>query len=623
MTTKSGLNLLPVPRSLEIQDGNYQFPDKALIIIDAPDPIKLYFSAQSLQNWIFDQLGRDWDIVAGKTVPEEQIGIVLSLVSGSMRHSQGYSLTVTENKIFSVAAEPQGIFYAVQTIKQLITLKGSKLPALRITDWPDFPNRGVMLDVSRDKVPTMDTLYNLVDMLASWKINQLQLYTEHTFAYRNHPVVWEEASPMTGEEILALDSYCRDRFVQLVPNQNTFGHMHRWLIHDKYRHLSECPDGYDTAWGHSDEPFTLNPGDPASFELLQGMFDELLPHFSSQQFNVCCDETVDLGLGHSKELVEEKGAGRVYLDFLMKIYREVKSRGLTMQFWGDILMLHPELVHELPRDVIVLEWGYEADHHFDEHGKIFAQSGIPFYVCPGTSSWNTVGGRTQNALDNLLNAAENGLKHGAIGYLNTDWGDRGHWQPLPVSYLGFAYGAGVSWRLDANRELDMPTILDLYAFQDEAYLTGSVVMDLGRVHEFVNISTLNSTILFHLLQASPEKIAEYGDDLPERAKELRNVIQRIDDIMPNLDELKIQTSDAILLKSEFAWIAGMLRHACWRGIWATGKLTGEEDQALRQHLLEDADQLIKDFDNLWHSRNRPGGFKDSLARIEEMRKSYQ
>ena len=623
MTVNNNFRLAPMPRSLETQDGNYQFPDQALIIIDAPDPRKIYFSAQSLQGFLFDQLGLNWEIVGGKSVPEGQIGIVLSLVPGSMPHPQGYSLTITENRVFCVAAEPQGIFYAVQTIQQLITSKGRKLPTLRITDWPDFPNRGVMLDVSRDKVPSMDTLFELVDLLASWKINQLQLYTEHTFAYRNHPVVWQGASPITGEQILTLDSYCRERFVELVPNQNTFGHMHRWLVHEEYRHLSECPEGFDSEWGHFDEPFSLNPGDPGSFELIKDLFDALLPHFSSQQFNVGCDETIDLGLGHSKAIVQEKGAGRVYLDFLMKIYREVKARGLTMQFWGDILMSHPELVPELPRDVIVLEWGYQADHPFDQHGEMIAKSGIPFYVCPGTSSWNTVGGRTQNAIDNLRNAAENGLKHGAIGYLITDWGDRGHWQPLPVSYLGFAYGTGVSWGLDANRELDMSTILDLYAFQDEAHLAGNVAMDLGRVHERLNMLLPNSTILFHLLQSSLEEIAQYKDELPARTEELKQVVQQIEEIEAHLNDLKIQRSDAALLKGEFAWICGMLKHACWRGIWAAGKLTGKEDQVLREQLFEDAGLLMKEHENIWLARNRPGGLKDSLARLKKMRESYR
>src|SRR3989304_4735960 len=116
-------------------------------------------------------------------------------------------------------------------------------PECHIADWPDFTHRGVLLDVSRDKVPTMETLFDLVDLLASWKINQVQLYMEHTFAYRGHEVVWQHASPLTGDEIEALDTFCGNRYVGLVPNQNSLGHMHRWLIHEPYRRLAECPEG--------------------------------------------------------------------------------------------------------------------------------------------------------------------------------------------------------------------------------------------------------------------------------------------------------------------------------------------------------------------------------------------
>ena len=176
---------------------------------------------------------------------------------------------------------------------------------MRIEDWPDFPNRGVMLDISRDKVPTMATLFALVDLLASMKFNQLQLYTEHTFAYRQHPQVWADASPMTGEEILELDAYCRERFIQLVPNQNSFGHLERWLKFPKYNGLSECPNGFSFPSGHRMEKgFTLDPQDPGSIKLIESMYDELLPHFTSKLFNVGCDETFDLGTGKSKALVE-------------------------------------------------------------------------------------------------------------------------------------------------------------------------------------------------------------------------------------------------------------------------------------------------------------------------------
>ena len=230
-------------------------------------------------------------------------------------------------------------------------------------------------------------------------------------------------------------------------------------------------------------PFSLCPGDPGSLELVRTLFDELLPHFSSKQFNVGCDETFDLGQGRSKEECEERGTERVYLDYLLKVHEEVSKRGYTMQFWGDIIVQKPDLIAELPKDAIALEWGYEGDHPFDEHGRAFAASGIPFYVCPGTSSWTSLGGRTDNAIANLRNAAENGLKHGAAGYLNTDWGDLGHWQVLPISFIGFAGGAAFSWGLEANSALDLAGAVSLYAFRDPTGNMGRVAYDLGNVYQ--------------------------------------------------------------------------------------------------------------------------------------------
>jgi len=167
-------------------------------------------------------------------------------------------------------------------------------------------NRGIMLDISRDKVPTMETLYNLVDMLLEFKINQFQLYTEHTFAYKNHKTVWENASPMTPEQIRELDIFCKKRFIELVPNQNSFSHIDRWLKHPEYNSLAEVPE----------TPHSLNPENPDSIKLLAELYAELLPNFSSKQFNVGCDETAQLGECGSSNAVSKLRKGRVYLNFL-------------------------------------------------------------------------------------------------------------------------------------------------------------------------------------------------------------------------------------------------------------------------------------------------------------------
>ncbi len=369
-------------------------------------------------------------------------GIAIDL---SVDHPQGYRLQITPSEIEIAARSQTGVFYAQQTLKQLRSQSRDALPCLEIHDWPDFPVRGVMLDISRDKVPTLTTLFSLIDLLADWKINQLQLYTEHTFAYSAHRTVWQNASPLTGADIQLLDAYCRQRFIDLVPNQNSFGHMERWLRHAEYSHLAEAPDGAETPWGFRWQgPFSLCPTDPRTIDFLAGLYQELLPHFTSRLFNAGCDETFDIGQGRSKSECDRLGVHRVYLNFIQRVNRLAESNNKQMMFWGDVILHQPQLIAELPGNVIALEWGYEANHPFDQEGAAFAAAGIPYYVCPGTSTWNSITGRTDNAIANLKSAARSGQRHGAIGYLITDWGDNGHLQYQPTSYLGFLAGEPIA-----------------------------------------------------------------------------------------------------------------------------------------------------------------------------------
>ena len=306
---------------------------------------------------------------------------------------------------------------------------------------------GYQIDISRSKVPTMETLYRIVDIMASLGYNQFQLYTEHTFAYKGHETVWREASPMTPDEIRALDDYCRARGIELVPNQNSFAHLEHWLRHPEYNDLADHPFGGAKVerWGGTVRPnaSTLNPLDPRSIQFVAGLYDQLLPCFRSKYVNVGCDETIELEdslfAGRSAGEVREKGSARVYFDFLKKIYGEVKARDHVMMFWGDIAFNHPEMIPELPEDVICLDWGYSPEAPFEKHGRIMEEAKRKFVVCPGTSAWCSLFGRVERMRGNIDNAVAAGSRHGALGYLLADWGDHGHAQPWIVSLPSLIY----------------------------------------------------------------------------------------------------------------------------------------------------------------------------------------
>ena len=593
------MQLLPKPKNLQRAEGSYALPKIWQISLPSGLDQRVTASLAAL----------------GEYQVVEQVANLLLTLDSNIAHADGYRLQIAADGVQIVAQTAAGLFYGLQTLRQIQQQSAEQLPYLLIDDAPDFAVRGFMLDISRDKVPTMATLYALIDELASWKINQIQLYIEHTFAYQNHPTVWADASPLTAEEVRALDDFCLERFIELVPNQNCFGHMRRWLTKPAYRDLAECPDGCDTGdpdWGYFEEPFTLAPEHPGSIELVRSMLDELLPNFRTRTLNVGCDETVELGLGASAAAVAERGKGRVYLEFLQKLYHEAHSRGYVMQFWSDIILHYPELVSELPRDAEVLIWGYESHHPFEEQAATIAKAGLPFYVCPGTSSWNTVAGRTTNALENIASAAKHGLNHGAKGFLMTDWGDNGHWQPLVTSYLGLAIGAARAW--NALAELDVVALLDTVVFADSNKVLGNLVYQLGDVYRAVPPLLHNTSSLFRILQASPAAIAELKLD----REDLHSADEILVQLRNDLQNTKPQRADGELCQVELAWAIDLLRHAVQRGLWVLDQQPSETASKLQPEI----DALIERFQQVWLSRNRPGGLQDSLKHFASLRDSY-
>jgi hexosaminidase len=596
--------LLPAPRSVEMT-GSIAGIDAAVSVAVDPYPPVLGTTLRAA-------------LAAFPVGPGDASGTVrhrIVIDPAGIPHPQGYRIDLAADDagaVLSVVAHDEpGLFYAAQTLQQLATLSREKgaVPLCHITDYPDFPNRGLMIDVARDKVPTMETLFGLVDLMASWKYNQLQLYTEHTFAYAGHEVVWKDASPVTPEDARTLDAYCRDRYIQLVPNQNSFGHMGRWLSHPEYAPLAEVP-------GRND----LCPVDPGAIALIRDLYGQLLPNFSSPYVNIGCDETGTLGDGRSKAAAARQGKGRVYLDFLMKIREVAAVHGKSVQFWADIINNYPSLIPELPDDMVAMEWGYEANHPYASHTQRFRENGVRFYVVPGTSTWNTFLGRTDNALANMRSAAEHGIANGGEGFLLTDWGDGGHWQFQPVSYLPFVFGAGVSWCFETNRYMDSAEMADRYAFFDAAGVMGGVARDLGNAHLESGVETANRAIYYQIMTRYLERPLNRDGLQQLTAENLERTAAAIDNCLGRLDDADLQGADAAQILTEYRLNAALAKFSCRLGIARirAGRVATSEMPAAQRHALaEELEPLIAEYRELWLARNRPGGLQDSAGRLEE------
>ena len=585
--------LFPVPRSCRFYQRHFDFSSARWIHIDpAFSPV--------LKSQVIDFAHRASPaFVAALTVsagPPQHGRLFLKMTLATRGiPAQGYELTADEDGVMLNAGDEAGAFYGLATLRQLLDHYGVCMPRFRIADHPDYPQRSVMLDISRCKVPTMESLKSYIDLMARLKINQLQLRTEHTFAFSAHEVVWRNASPMTAAEIIELDAYCRQRHIELVPHLSSFSHFQRWLQHPEYYHLAEVPGGSVPRPNRN----TLN--------LLHSLYSEFLPNFSSTLFNVACDEANELGTGWSEKLCAQKGQTRVYLDFLLKIHRLVKKHQRRMMFWGDIILHQPNLIAQLPRDITALNWGYESDHPFNRQAPLFARSGIPFYVCPGTSSWQSITGRAPNCLGNLANAARNGLKHGADGYFITDWGDFGHHQLQPISYLGIAAGAAYSWSFKSNRDADIIAALNRLVFRDSTGATAQLLYDLGSVYQLLPNQPQNRTVFYTALfwdMENPDNVLSGNS-----AQALKKCARRFDDLQSQLSSLRPQSADASLIKDELSTAIAMASHGTNRLLSALGQ------GPTRSSLRHDLQAIIARYETLWLQRNRPGGLRESAGQL--------
>jgi hexosaminidase len=529
--------------------------------------------------------------------------------------TEGYELRIDEDGAHIVAGDEAGRFYARATLDQLARLSDGSIPIGTIRDHPDLPVRAVMLDVSRDKVPSMETLRDLIDRLASWKINQVQLYSEHTFAYRNHSEVHADASPFTAAEIRDLDEFCRERHVELVPNQNCLGHMNRWLQHDRYRSLAIEPDGFVDPFGLWHTAMTIDPANPDSLALVRELLAELLPLFSSRRVNIGLDETWEL----PRERLGE------YFEWVAKLRALPELEGREVIIWGDMFSGDPALVAQVPDGVTVCEWGYDAEYPFDERTALLANANLPFWVAPGTSSWLSIAGRITNAKESCLHAAEAAIAHGGVGFLNTDWGDRGHLQQQPISEPGFAYGAAVSWCLDSNAEIDLGTALSAHAFDDPTGELASALLILGDLHRAVTPQIPNHSILVMHLYFPQVRVGR-GITRGITAEEVDNVKGLIADARTAVDRARPRRADADMLVRETHWtidVMELMADDAHARIAAgdTGTL-GAVPEAQRHSFATRVDHLIARHRELWLARNRPGGLDDSLSWLENLRAAY-
>lgn len=634
------LRLYPAPKKLSLQEGRTALCGS--FELHAEDAQTSRFAAaiklvERLEDALRRLPGRGEEAVAESSTK-------LRLVYEKERHPQGYGLIWDGAALTVGCSEAAGLHYAAVTLEQLIVRNGLVWEHFRIEDEPDFPVRGMLLDIGRGKIPKKETVLALIDRMSELKLNHLQLYMEgFCFDYPSYRESFPEATPFSAEEFRELDAYAKERFIDFVPNQNCLGHMWPWLAKPVFADLAEHPGGQPTPLSFKLPPTTLNPTDDRSIQLVKTMFDELLPSFSSSYVNVNMDEPFGLGTGQSKPRADEIGVSRLYLEYAEKVIEIIRGHGKQTLMWGDIVTKHEEVLPLLPKDVIVLDWNYEDHTSFEAHCKLLSESGRTFYVCPGTSTWSAITGRTDNMLANISDAALHGKAYGAKGLIVTDWGDTGHWQPLCASFPAYAWAAGLSWQLEQNSDnrADMERYVSECMLRDSTGGAGKLLLELGRYYHLENSTLENTTYTSYLLHrglSSKEKLEEDsqwmvkllvqigGRGIPfaldYRYEEMQEWLSERES---ELSRISLNTPDGELVIQELSNAIRLIKHGAGlhRYIFRIGLPDAESELQWLNRLHADLTETIEAFNRLWLARNRPGGLEASNRDLYKLLGQYE
>lgn len=553
--------LLPTPKSVRRRRGELKLPPELPLFLPAPAPTPVRGTDSSLERSLLiaaQALQRSWRASCGveiaierpRTPPRVGPAIVCrldpraALAPRAPTARDAYQLDVSTRGIELTAPTLHGLRHGLQTLRQLASRSG-RVPAALIRDQPDFRDRGIMLDVSRGRVPRRATLEALVDLCARMRLNVLMLYVEHTFAFRRHPEIGEGASPLDAETILALDAYAADRGVELIPCLQSLGHMEKILSLPRYQKLAE-----------SDRRWSVSPSRPETYTFLEELYDEFLPLFRSPRFNANCDEPFDLGRGQSARRARKKSPGELFSGHVEALERLARKHGKQLMIWADFAYKHAEQIPRLAPDTLLIDWWYEAEFEADRVAKL-RRHGFEFWVSPGTSAWNCLFPRVANSEANIARWADAGRRHGATGLLNTDWGDFGHYNTLGGSLYAYAQGAQHAWSGAADAaSFDRAFGREVFGEPSTggARTFGQLYRRLGAVHE-AGFKIFNGSALQYLYFDGLERsyFLQHGDRavLERSARRIEPVLRQID----RLADVSVVNDLGGLARFELAWAA--------------------------------------------------------------------
>src|SRR5438105_4231524 len=525
------VQIIPAPKSVTATGESFRLARGARIVLADPKSEDDRFAAEDFADDVRETAQVSLRVGAGRE-GKGQI-LVGQLDSARVRAAveraglsapqdlgeEGYLLAAGADGVVVAGQSAAGTFYGLQSLKQLVRGEGGAafVQGVKIADWPAVRWRALSDDISRGPVPTVEYIKRQIRTEASFKMNMHSLYMEHVLQYASHPLISPEGGALTPAEVRELAAYARRYHVELVPEQQTFGHMHKALRLEEYDELAEVPYGD-----------VLSPQAEGTYKLVADLYKELDELFPGQFFHIGEDETFELGQGQSRDEVKARGLGPVYFDHLKRVHELPRPYKRRLMFWGDIALNHQDLLPGVPRDMIAMNWDYSPRQSYEARIGLFKKAGLEQFVCPGVHSWNQIFPNEDSATVNITGFVRDGQKAGVLGVMNTEWDDDGE-SLFETSWYGVVLGAAAAWQ---SAPLDIAAFerdFDWAFFRHEGDEFTRATRTLGGAGALLGVSSTDE--LFWRDPFTDDFQEAFARKLEGKTREMRLAVERAEEVL--------------------------------------------------------------------------------------------
>ncbi len=438
------LALLPMPQRVALGESDFALSPATRVVVAPRASAAVRFAAADLAQAL--SAAGIAASVAATGEPDPQHDIILALEPGSVNQAEGYRLAIDASRARATASDARGLFYAVQTLRQLITKAGGKtvLAGATIEDWPAFPIRGFQYDIARGQTVNVEFCKRVIRESARVKMNTIMFYMEDDYKFEKYPFLGREGT-FDKRKAMELTALADRYYVQLIPQYESLGHAAAVLRHPEMAKLREKGGSW-----------VFCTSEPGTWQFLDDAYAELAEAFGNSRFIHVGGDEFEGGFAkceRCRATAARIGVGGLYALHMTKLNALVNKHGRRMLFWPshrgpseEYSYMSLKNAAAMPKDAIPTEWIYHGPSSYPQIEQ-YQQAGYrDVWCCPAVVGYSRPYPGYDTTFRGIQGFFRAGHERHCQGAMTTTW-EFMHGALFENAWMGLIYTGECAWSL--------------------------------------------------------------------------------------------------------------------------------------------------------------------------------